>query len=57
MLRIAEIAFWMMDAWPHRKARLLEPASHMNTSGIMDSRYIATISLTASIVPGELMAT
>ena len=38
MLRMAEIGFWMIEAWPHTKARLFEAASHMNTSGIMDSR-------------------
>ena len=38
MLRMAEIGFWMIEAWPHTKARLFEAASHMKTSGIMDSR-------------------
>ncbi len=38
MLRTAEIAFWMMEACPHTKARLLEAASHMNTSEVIDSR-------------------
>ena len=38
MLRTAEMAFWMTEACPHTKARLLEAASHMKTSDVIDSR-------------------
>ena len=38
MLRIAEIGFWMIEARPQTNARLLDAASHMNTSEFRDSR-------------------